>query len=169
MAAGGRVSGAMRKGSGSGSLDYCPMLFLCLQGNAVSNVGYLLGFTSDENPAHLVLMKGAPQDGIITTSDYILRQSTGTYSAGDWYHFQLDAIVEPSGDVLLKIYEAPIGDVTSPAWAAIPGMADYPDDVLGHNSGLAPYTSGRAGWAGYFGGVSGRSAFWDHVVIGEQV
>jgi hypothetical protein len=170
-AAGGRISGAIKKASGSGAMPYCPTLFACLQGSAVSNVGYLLGFTSDENPAHLVLMKGAPSSGILTTSDYVLRQSTGTYSAGTWYHFQLDVIVEPSGDVLLKIYENDLNAhaVTSPSWASIAGMSDYVDDVLGHNSGLAPYTSGRWGWAGYFGGESGRSAFFDHIALARQV
>lgn len=172
MAAGGRVSMALRKGSGSGALAYNPMIYVCLQGSSVADVGYLLGFAANENPAHLILMKGAPSSGILTTSDYILRQSTGTYATGTWYHFQLDAIVQPSGDVRLRVFEnadLASNDVTSPVWTAIAGMTDFIDDVLGHNSGSPPYVSGYGGWAGYIGGNSGRSMFFDHVVVGRQV
>lgn len=172
MAAGGRVSGALRRGSGTGVHGYNPMLFVCLQGSAVSNVGYLLGFASDENPAHLILMKGALNAGIQTDSDYILRQSTGTYAAETWYHFQLDAIVQPSGDVRVRVFEntdLATNDVATPVWTAVGGMTDFIDDVLGHNSGSAPYTSGYSGWAGYFGGESGRSVFFDHMVEGRQI
>ena len=171
MSAGGRVSGAIRKFSGGGSQSYNPMLFVGLQGGGVTNMGYLLGFTSDENPAHLILMKGDPASGIITTSDYILRQSTGTYAAGTWYHFQLDMIVQPSGDVYLQVKENDLGSYTvgSPTWAAIAGMTEYRDDALGHESGLAPYIDGRGGYATYFGGVSSRAAGFDHMVVGRQL
>lgn len=171
MSSGGRVSMAIQRGSPGASQSYNPMIFVCLQGTAISDVGYLLGFTSDENPAHLVLMKGAPSAGIQSTSDYILRQSTGTYSAQEFYHFQLDAIVQPSGDVRLRVFEntdIAINPVTSPAWTAIGGMTDFVDDVLGYNSGSVPYVSGYGGWATYFGGVSGRTAFFDHIPVGRE-
>jgi len=171
MTAGGRISMALQRAAGAGALNYCPMVFLCLQGSAVTNEGYLLGFTSDEDPAHLVLMKGTPAAGIKTTSSYILRQSTNTYEVGEWYHFQLDVIVQPSGDVLLKVRENDLDTytVTSPTWAAISGMTDFLDDLAGHGSGTAPYVSGRGGYAGYFGGESGRPAFFDHAVVGRQL
>jgi hypothetical protein len=172
MAAGNRVSMAFEKASGSGAYAYNPMIFTCLQGSSVADTGYLLGFTSDENPAHLVLMKGALNAGIKSDSDYILRKSTGTYAPLQWYHFQLDAIVQPSGDVRVKVFEntnMAVNDVTSPVWTAVAGMTDFIDDVLGHNSGSPPYVSGYGGWAGYFGGESGRSAFFDHVVVGRQI
>lgn len=171
MAAGGRVSMALQRASSVGAVTYSPMVFVCLQGTAVTNEGYLLGFTSNEDPAHLVLMKGAPSNGIKTSSTFILRQSANTYQAGEWYHFQLDAIVQPVGDVLLKISESDLDSytVSAPTWAAITGMGDYTDDALGHNSGSAPYVSGRVGYAAFFDGESGRSAFFDHSVDGRQL
>jgi hypothetical protein len=172
LAAGGRVSVAMQKASGSGALNYNPMIYIGLQGSAVSNVGYLLGFAADENPAHLILMKGAPSAGIKTTSDYILRTSNNTYASGTFYHFLLDMIVQPSGDVLLIVKEntdLATNPVTAPDWTAISGMTDFKDDVLGHNSGSAPYVTGRCGIAGYIGGDSGRAMFFDHFVCGKQV
>lgn len=168
MAAGGRISMAFQKNGTSG---INPMIFVCLQGIAVGDVGYLLGFASDENPAHLILMKGAPNAGIRSDSDYILRRSTGTYASGStFYHFQLDAIVQPSGDVRLKVFENDLANpVGTPSWAAVAGMSDYIDDVLGHQSGLAPYVDGRSGFATYYAGESSRSAFFDHTPIGRQL
>lgn len=162
---GGRISFAMRKGSGSSSLDYNPMAFMCLQSADVTANGYLLGFTSDENPAHLVLCKGAFDDGIQTTTSDILRQSTGSYSSGTWYHFQLDVITQPSGDVKLQVKENDLGSnsVSSPSFAAIGGMAEYTDGVL-----YSPYTEGFIGFGAYIGGVSGRICYFDHVVAGRQ-
>ena len=168
MAAGGRISMAFQK---NGSSGINPRIYVCLQGNTVGNVGYLLGFASDENPAHLILMKGAPSAGIQSTSNFILRRSTGTYASGEtFYHFQLDAIVQPSGDVRIKVFENDLSNpVGSPSFVAVPGMADYIDDALGHTSGSAPYLDGRAGFASYYAGESGRAAFFDHTPIGRQL
>ena len=167
MAAGGRIAMAIQKNGTSG---INPMLFVCLQGNTVGDVGYLLGFASDENPAHLILMKGAPSAGIQSTSSFILRRSVGTYASATFYHFQLDVIVQPSGDVRIKVFENDLANpVGSPSFVAVPGMADYIDDVLGHTSGSAPYLDGRAGFASYYAGESGRAAFFDHTPIGRQL
>lgn len=174
MAKGGSVRGALRRGRGGGKTNFAPMLFIGLQGATVSDQGYLLGL-SDSDPSKIVLRKGALTGGIpeaVVQSPPItgvLQKSTGTVAEDEWVHLRLDMIVNTNGDVVLNCYRnATVNSVASPTWAAIPGISQFIDDALGVNSGTAPFTSGRGGFAFQTKDVTRRS-YIDHVELIRQL
>lgn len=167
---GGRVTCALvkaGKGSDGGNNDlYAPMLFVNLQGANISDEGYILGLTEEE-PARIALKKGALNTGLAADDPGILRLSSGTFAKEAWQHLRLDVIEQPSGDVLLKCFanDLSVNAVTAPSWAAISGMADYTDDVLGHATGSVPFTGGgRMGYAFYSEAASNRYGYLDHFI-----
>lgn len=174
MASGGSVRGAIQRGISGGTVGYSPFLFIGLQGPSVNDTGYLLGL-QDDDPSHIVIRKGAVSAGVPEgtpdpTSNQILRRSTDPVDNGDWVHLRLDMIVNPSGDVVLRVWQNDLSDnaVTSPVWTAIPGMSAFIDDALGINTGSAPYTSGRAGFGFQCSDVT-RRGFFDHLEIFRQL
>ena len=180
MAKGGDIRGAIRRGLGGGVTLFAPYLFVGLGGIDVADNAYILGL-ADADPAHIVLRKGPLNGGlpdVAPGTGGVLARSTATYAKDTWQHLRLVAVANPSGDVVLNVYrnDLDVNPVTAPVWAAVPGMSGYPngiaetafiDDALGVNSGSLPYTSGRAGFAGYFGDVT-RRCYFDHIVLGRQ-
>ena len=168
LAEGVRVEGAIqRRGDQNGTIMLC-----MLENNDVTDNGYLLGFTDDEEPSHLVLVKGSPSDGLQETSSGLLLKSTGTFAKSTWGHFRMDIIVQPHGDVHIQLFQnanLATNPVTAPVWTAIDGMGEYIDDALGINSGSLPYASGGyAGYAFYTSAIN-RQGFIDHVRVARQL
>ncbi len=173
LLSGGDIKGCVQKGIANGASGYSGFLFMALQGTDVDDVGYLLGL-SDAGAAHLELRKGILATGLPDEApggtNTILRRSTATFAAGTWVHIRLEAVVNLNGDVVLNCYQSDLTAhaVTSPVWTAIPGMAQFIDDVAAINTGTVPLIGGRAGWAGTFDGVT-RRVFVDHLQLIKQV
>lgn len=177
-AKGGSIRAAIRRGTSASPTGFSPFLFIGLQGASVSDNAYMLGL-SDAAPSTLVLRKGALSEGIVdgeVGDSGILAQSTDTFDEGTWYHFRLDMIVNPSGDVILRVYQNILADnaVTAPVWAALDGLdaetdgAAFIDDALGVNSGSVPFAAGYMGFGFQVDGLSRRSYF-DHIESYRQV
>lgn len=177
-AKGGSLRAAIMRGPSASPTGFSPFLFIGGQGTSVSDNAYMLGL-SDAAPTSLVLRKGSIAQGIVdgeTGDEGILAKSTGTYDEGTWYHFRLDMIVNPSGDVVLRVYQNNLGAnaVTAPVWAAVDGLdgatdgAAFVDDSLGVNSGSLPFATGYMGFGFQVEGLSRRSYF-DHIEALRQV
>ncbi len=179
---GGSVSGAIKRGVSGGNTGFSPLLFIGLQGPDISDQGYLLGL-GDDDPSHIVLKKGALTSLLEDLApdppdNSILLRSTNAYAIDTWLHLRLDQIVQGSGDVLLQCYISDLtsNDVLSPVWELIPGMegdqhptiSGFVDDALGINSGSAPFTNGRMGFAFRSEDVT-RRGYFDHIVCARQV
>jgi len=182
MASGCSIRGALKRAAGGGNTGFAPFLFGALQGASVNDLGYLLGIGDDE-PGHIVLRKGSIVTGLPDTTPNppttdVLMRSTETFEVDTWLHLRLDVIVQGTGDVILQVFQndLDVNDVTSPVWERITGMEgpQYPsiegfvDDSLGVNTGSAPYTSGRGGFAFRVEDVTRRSYF-DHLEIARQL
>ncbi len=168
MASGCRVSGALQR---NGTENDTVMLVGALDSNDVQGEGYIIGLTHDEEPSHLVVVKGSPVDGLEEAASGLLMKSTQTFAKGTWVHVQMDVIVQPNGDVLIQVFanDLSANDVTSPVWAAIDGMSDFIDDAVGINSGSLPYNSGGYVGYAYFTKAVGRYGFVDHVKVARQL
>jgi hypothetical protein len=183
MAKGGSIRAAIKRGAGSGYENFAPFIFIGLQGTNVTDNGYILGL-GDDDPHHIVLRKGALSDGLPdaaptpTASPRVLMRSSASFANDTWLHLRLDMIVEGTGDVILQVYQNDLdtNPVSAPVWELITGMEgpQYPtitgfvDDALGVTTGIAPYTSGRAGF-GHYNNDVGRQSFFDHIEIGRQL
>lgn len=178
-AKGGTISGCIQKGVGAGSDDFDAWLFICLGGTASTNLAYILGLDKSATP-RLVLRKGQLANGIPAVqqgAQGVLRRSSATYAIGQWLHVRLDAIKQPTGDVMLKVWANNLAanSVASPVWAAVAGLTDFTDDALGINSsnlGISgadalPLTAGRMGFGASFADVN-RNAYFDHVHPAHQ-
>jgi hypothetical protein len=180
---GGSARGAIQRGLSGGDINFAPMLYLNLQGPSVNDAGYLLGLQDDE-PHRIALRKGTIVSGIPSASpgaSGILRRSTATFTKGTWLHLRIDAVVNLNGDVILKVFRSDLvgNPVTAPVWVAEAGLEDpalvtshgagtaFVDDSLGVNSGSAPYTSGRMGYAFFTKDVT-RRGFYDHLEMHRQ-
>ena len=154
---GGSIRGAVKRVASPNNTGFSPFLFICAQGGppSVNDDAYMLGL-SDADPYTIMLAKGPIIAGLTAsnTNIYVIGESSSQYSMGDglWHHLRLDAIVEPNGDVLLKVYENdlaanPIGTPGGPVWQNVSGFAaaGIIDDVLQINTGTAPL------WGGYMG------------------
>lgn len=180
-ASGASITAAIQRGTGSGTTGFSPLIFVCGQGNAVTDTGYLLGL-SDAEPARLVLRKGAIGGGIpdLTPDPTVngnLLATTATYAKGEWVHARLDAIVNDNGDVVLQVFtsDLDVNDVDAPSWSVPAGMegpledvTGFVDDVLQVATGSAPFLSGYAGFAFYVNG-SARRGYVDHVTLARQL
>lgn len=172
-AAGGSISGAIKRGTSGGATGFSSYFFIGLQGDTTADKGYLLGL-SDNDPYEIILYKGAIANGLDPTADGVLATSATTYNPDTWHHLRLDMIVNPNGDVVLNVYESDLDTyaVTAPTWVAVSGISQFIDDALGVNSGLAgntdlPYTGGRVGY-GFTTEEAARRAYFDHVVVQRQ-
>jgi hypothetical protein len=171
MQKGGSIRGCLQRGPGGGATGFSPFLFLAAQGPSVGDSAYLLGL-SDEDPHRIVLRKGAITAGAgASDGGGVLLASGATFAQGTWLHLRLDVIVQPSGDVLLAVFQNdlslhPLG--AAPDWQPVPGMASFIDDKLGINSGSHPFTSGRGGF-GFAVKDTTRRAFFDGVELWRQL
>lgn len=166
------IRAALQRGIANGNSGYSAFLFALAQGTAITDLAYMLGL-ADGDPAHIVLRKGAMQQGLPDVApggvDGVLRRSTTTYAPGTWLHLRLECAVNTNGDVVINCYRNDLGanPVTAPVWAAIPGMTQYIDDLAGINSGSLPFLGGRAGFGGQFAGVT-RRVYVDHLELIKQ-
>ena len=153
------IRGAVKRVASPNNTGFSPFLFACGQGGppTVNDNAYMLGL-SDADPYTIMLAKAPIVSGLVAsdTNLYIIGQSSAQYSMGDgvWHHLRLDAIVEPNGDVLLKVFSndldvRPIADPSGPNWVAIPGFDSdgFIDDNLAINTGTAPLWGGYVGFA----------------------
>lgn len=149
---GGIVRGAVKRVASPGATGMSPLLFFAAQGTSVNDRAYLLGL-SDADPYEIVLAKAPIVAGLVEadTNVTILRRSSAQYNLGDnlWHHLELQCIVEPNGDVLLKAQRSDLAlhSIMAPSFAPIPGMDDFVDDNLYVNTGSAPLWGGRVGFA----------------------
>jgi len=181
MSEGAIIASALKRGTGGGNTGWDAFLFLGLGGPDVSDLGYKLGL-SDADPARITLAKGSVSAGLpddVPGSSGVLARSTATFAVDSWVHLRLEMVVNTSGDVVLNAYQNDLAanSVSSPVWVAIDGMKDFVggveatafiDDALQVNSGSAPLTSGRGGYAGSFSDTSRRS-FFDHITLARQL
>lgn len=171
-AKGGSVRAAIKRGPSSSPSGCSIFLFIGAQGNSVSDSAYMLGL-SDSDPSALVLRKGLISAGIVdgeVGDSGILAKSVDTFTEDTWCHVRLDMIVNPSGDVVLRVYKSDLdsNDVTAPLWAVVDGLSAeidntaFIDDALGINSGSLPFSSGYMGFGFQVDGIA-RRAFIDHI------
>lgn len=180
---GGSIRGAVKRAPSSGLINFAPLLFLLGQGTSVNDSAYMLGL-QDDNPHRIALRKGTVVSGIPSASpgvSGILRRSTATFTPDTWLHLRLDAVVNLSGDVILKVFQNDLvaNAVSAPVWTPVPGIEDptlvashgagtaFVDDSLGINSGSAAFTSGRMGF-GFFSKDISRRGFFDHIECMRQ-
>lgn len=180
MAAGGSITGCIKRGLSGGPVGFAPFFFLGLAGSSVGDTGYLLGL-SDADPSRIILRKGAVNGGLsdlapAPTTNGILRRSTNTVARDTWVHLRLDMIVNTNGDVRLVVFQSnlttnPIN--SSPSWQPVVGMTDdngggvftsFVDDALGVNSGSPAFMGGRGGFAFWTSDVT-RRAYFDHIEL----
>jgi len=165
-AKGASVRGTVKKLSSASNTGFTPFLFCMCGGTDIDDNAYILGL-ENRHPYRIVLVKGSLLAGVPEAVDgAYLRRSSDEYQITEdkHHHLRLDAIAQPSGDVYLQVYEndLDVNPVTAPVWTAIPGMAQFVDDVAGINSGSVPYTAGYLGFGSIFQeAVSTRVAF-DH-------
>ena len=169
---GGRMSAALVKLTSGSTSGFSPYIFVGGQNDAVSDNAYMLGI-QDGEAGSIVLRKGAVSGGLPQGNvgdSGILRKSTTTIPIGTWVHLRIDWIVNPGGDIILKVYQNDLttNPVSAPVWVAIAGMDDFVDDALGINSGSLPYTSGRWGKGFTFSDANRRAAI-DHLVVESQL
>jgi len=183
MAKGGSVRGAVKRGISGSPTGFAPFLFAGLGGTATADSGYILGL-SDGDPHRIALRKGALTGGLPDSvvdpaiSPNILMRSSDTYEPDTWLHLRLDMIVQGTGDVILQCFQndLTVNPVSAPVWVVVPGMegpssplvSGFVDDVLGVNTGSAPFTSGRGGFGALVQDVT-RRAFFDHLEIARQL
>ena len=168
MAQGGSIRGCIQRGPSGGPTGFSPFFFLCCPGDSVNDSAYMLGL-SDEDPCRIVLRKGAITTGIPDSDGPgVLLASGPSFAQGDWLHLRLDAIINPNGDVILRVFSNdldsnPLG--TPPDWQPVAGMDSFIDDHLGINSGSQPFSNGgRAGFGFAVSDVT-RRAYFDHIEL----
>lgn len=172
---GGSIRGAVKRVASPNNTGFSPFLFFAAQGGppSVNDNAYMLGL-SDADPYKIMLAKGPIIAGLVDddSSLYIIGESSAQYSMGDglWHHLRLDAIVEPNGDVLLKVFENdlsahPIASPGGPSWVNVPGFnaGGFVDDVLQVNTGSAPLWGGYCGFAFAVAQALNRRAAFDGI------
>lgn len=182
MDRGCRIAGAMKRHPGAGSTGFAPFLFAAAQGPSINDRGYMLGL-SDANPAKIILRKGVMSDGfpseaIDPTGTGVLAVSDVAYAEGTWVFVELQVVVNPNGEVVLRVLQNDLdtNPVTAPVCVPVPGMDDvnpgsgiaFLDDTLQVNSGSAPLIQGRAGFGWQVDGITRRS-FFDHIAVARQL
>lgn len=177
---GGSVRGAIKRGTSTISTGFAPMFWIGLQSGgptpSVNDNAYVIGL-EDSNPHRVVVRKGRIIDGVPAASPTnSLMRSIETELINTYWHLRLDMIVNPSGDVVLRVYKNDLSanDVTAPVWeelemdGANDGVNGFIDDVLGAASGSVPYDQGWIGFAMKNEGQTKRS-YWDHIEVLRQV
>ena len=100
----------------------------------------------------------------------MLLRSADSFALGTWLHLRLDVIVNPNGDVVLSAFQNDLGAhpiSSAPDWKPINGMASFIDDRLAVNTGTAPLTSGRGGFALAVKDTT-RRGFFDAIEVYRQ-
>lgn len=169
---GGQITAALQRKEGDPASMATFAFFQAQNDDVLAGDAYILGLAAGD-PGSIVLRKGTLvgglPDGNVGDSG-ILRKSTDTVALDEWVHLRLDVISNPSGDVILRCFrnDLTVNPVTAPVWAAIAGMDDFNDDVLGVNSGSPGLASGGRQGVGFFMATSGVVGASDHVSIGRE-
>lgn len=174
------VQVAFKKKNTASADGYAPMIFIMLQGNAVTSSGYILGLTDSATPK-LCLRKGQLSGGLPSGAALgeqgVLRLSEATYALDEWIHVQFQAVVNPGSDTVIQVKTNNLGahSVLSPVWTYPAGMLDdslsfdatFVDDLAGVASGSPGYTTGRVG-LGMWTNETSRVALFDALEITAQ-
>lgn len=171
------IRGAVRRVSSPNNTGFSPFLFACAQGGppTVNDVAYLVGL-SDSDPYKIMVVKGAILSGVNpnATAYEIIGSSSAQYSMGDalWHHLRLDAIVQPNGSVLLKLFANdlalyPLNRPDLHVWASVPGFpsAGVVDDKLQIRTNSAPLWGGYCGFAYSVAQAVNRRAAFDGIEV----
>jgi len=165
------IRGALRRGPSAAVTGSAPMLWAGIQSNppSVNDPGYLL-LLSDANPHVVVLRKGDPSGPVSATGTGVLAVGSTSYEPNTWLHLRMDVITNPNGDVVINCFQNDLAsnNVTSPVWAAIPGISQVIDDALQVLTGSAPLVGGFVGFAFQSNGLNQRG-YLDHVQALRQV
>ena len=169
---GGQITMALQRKEGDPAAMATFGFFQLQNDDVIAGDAYMLGLSAGD-PGSIVLRKGTLVGGLpddVVGSSGILRKSTETVALNEWVHLRLDVISNPSGDVILKCFKNDLtaNTVGSPTWAAIAGMDDFNDDVLGVNSGTPGLAAGGRAGVGFFMSTSGVVGASDHVTIGRE-
>lgn len=170
-AKGCQVTGALRKGPGSAT-GYSAFLVALARATSVNDNAYLIGFEGSD-PARIKVYKGPIVNGIPSTDPesggVTLMASDESFDIDEWVHIRVDVIVQPSGDVLIKVFKNDLSshNVDSPSWVPLAGCEEFVDDILGINSGSLPYDGGYVGFGCEVNGVSKRAQF-DYLTVTRQ-
>lgn len=177
---GGSVRCAIKRVASTNNTGMTPMIFFCAQGGPpnVNDSAYMLGLL-DADPYKIVLAKGSIVGGIVVedsnSTPKILAEGSQQFSMGDglWHHLRMDPIVQPNGDVLIKVYQSNLATrtVENPDWEPIPGFSSegYVDGVLEINSGSAPLWGGYVGFAFAVNDALNRRGAFDAFQAGRNV
>jgi len=169
---GGDIAACIQRGLSGGKTNFAPFVFIGLTGPTTTDSAYMLGL-GDGDPSHFILRKGTLAGGlpdVAPGTQGVLAQSPNSYPAQTYYQLKLEMVVNPNGDTVVNCYQSDltVNPATSPAWVAIPGMAQFIDDALQVNSGSAPFSSGRVGFGMIAGDIS-RRAYFDFIIIDAQL
>lgn len=171
---------AFCKANLSSADKYAPMVFIMLQGNAVSSQGYIVGLTDSATPK-LCLRKGQLSGGLPAAAAVgeqgVLVLSDATYALGEWIHVQFQAVVNAGSDTVIQVKTNDLvaNEVGSPDWAYPAGMlndsyafdATFVDDLAGLASGSPAFTAGRVG-IGVWTNEANRTALFDYMRVIAQ-
>jgi hypothetical protein len=168
---GGQITGAVMRQIGDKANMSVFLAIQCQSNDVLTASAYMLGISAGD-PGYIMLRKGTLIGGLpddTPGSSGVLRKSSAQIDLLEWVHLRLDCIVNPSGDVILNCYQnnLAVNPVTTPIWAAIPGMPSYNDDVLGVNSGSPGITAGGRVGYGFFSAVPGVVGAVDHITIAK--
>jgi hypothetical protein len=165
MPKGGSIRAALQRKAGL--TDATPFLFMSAQGTLATSQGYLLGLAHNQEPARIVLVKGALADGLLL--DHAIANSDNTYQGGEWLHIRLDVIRQPDDNVVIKCYENDLSAqaVGAAIWTPIASLETINDDAAGISFG-APYLGGYCG-VGYYTKNQGRYGLVDYVQASAQI
>ncbi len=168
------AAAALKRIGGAAVTGFAPLLYAAARGHDVNDEAYILGL-EDADPYRIVLRKGTIIEGVPVpvTGNYLRRSSQQFQVADDlWHHVALEVLEQPDGEVYLNCWynDLAVNPVTAPIWQAIPGMAQFIDDRVGHNSGSLPYSGGGyCGFACALAEAIGVEAAVDHVQFRRQV
>lgn len=175
-AKGASVRGALQRGVSALKTGFSPFLFAGLQAGgvpAVTDQAYIIGLENSD-PYRIVVVKGQITNGVpAADATNSLMRGTSTYtipSGGRWHHIRMDVIVQLAGDVVIQCFENDLttNPVIAPIWSPIAGCESFTDDVLGVNSGSAPFTDGYMGY-GFASSQQGRRGYFDQLEMLRQL
>lgn len=166
----GSMRGVLRRYAAG--VGYAPMIGFITGTTLASSKAYILGL-SNTDPYQYVLRKGLVSGGLDPTGDDVIRKSDESFNSNTlWHQLRLDVIVNPQGDVVLNVLasDLTLHTVSSPSWAAVPGMDSFTDDGNGILTGTLPLTTGFRPFFSHFNeGESGKVSMFDQLEAFRQL
>lgn len=183
LTSGVQLTGCIQRGISGSQQGWSNFFFLCSTGSNVADRAYMFGI-EDSTPGRLVLAKGPINVGLTTDSSAveIIRTSKATYNWGTWIHLKIEAIVQPSGDVVFKMYtnDLDANDLSNPSawnwvalefedkWSDVYSAGEFIDDVTGVNTGSTTLTSGYVGYAYKCTNTPAARGYFDYISLASQ-